>query len=266
MRNIKLTISFDGTSFSGWQRQRNAPTIQGVIEEKLALMTGEKICIHGAGRTDAGVHARAMTAHFASSATIPCHGLLKGLNSLLPDAVRIMAVEDVPASFHARMSARAKVYRYFFSTAAVVPATRRLYCAHYPGLFALTEVRECLEVVKGVHDFTSFEASGSRDRDMIGGRGAVREIYSLSLTPVDRQQEEYLFEICGDGFLRRMVRNIVGTLIEVGQNRLTVSGFADLLQKRDRSLAGPTAPACGLVLQKVYYEENWPAEESLSLR
>lgn len=267
MRNIKLTISYDGTSFSGWQRQQNAPTIQGAIEEKLALMTGEKICIHGAGRTDAGVHARAMTAHFASTTTIPCHGLLKGLNSLLPDAVRIMSVEEVSASFHARLSARAKVYRYFFSTAAVVPATRRLYCAHYPGYLALTEVRECLEVIKGVHDFTSFEASGSRDRDRVGGRGAVREIYSVSLTPVDSQQEgEYLFEICGDGFLRRMVRNIVGTLIEVGQNRLTVTGFADLLQKKDRSLAGPTAPACGLVLLKVYYGENWSADECLSLR
>ncbi|MBU0908459.1 MAG: tRNA pseudouridine(38-40) synthase TruA [Proteobacteria bacterium] len=259
LRNIRLTLSFDGTEFSGWQRQTSARTIQGDLEEKLAMMTGEKIVIHGAGRTDSGVHALAMTAHFATYSSIACSSFRSGLNGLLTDSIKVMQVEEVDSSFHSRISARAKVYQYFFTTEKIVPPHRRYYCAHLPGDFDLEKARECLPLLLGRQDFSCFEATGSRDKRKIGGRGAWREIFSVSLTPVESPSPEYLFEICGDGFLRKMVRNIIGTLIEVGQQRMSVSDFADLLQKKDRSLAGPTAPACGLFLKKVYYDESWLA-------
>ncbi|MBI5559173.1 MAG: tRNA pseudouridine(38-40) synthase TruA [Deltaproteobacteria bacterium] len=259
LRNVKLTLSFDGTSFSGWQRQKNARTIQGELEDKLAIMTGEQTVVHGAGRTDAGVHALAMTAHFATSATISCFAFRRGLNSMLAESIRVQQVEDVDLSFHSRISARAKAYQYFFTTDELLPPCRRLYCAHLPGPFDMDRVACCLPYILGQHDFTSFEATGSRDREKTCGRGAIREIFAVSLSPVARPAREYVFEICGDGFLRKMVRNIVGTLIEVGQQRMTVNDFAGLLARKDRNLAGPTAPACGLFLKKVYYEEGCPA-------
>jgi tRNA pseudouridine38-40 synthase len=259
LRNISLTLSFDGTDFSGWQRQKNARTIQGELEDKLAKMTGEKIVIHGAGRTDSGVHALAMTAHFATNSAIACSSFRSGLNSLLADSIKIIQVEEVDSAFHSRISARAKVYQYFFTTEGIVPPHRRFYCAQLPGPFDLEKARQCLPFILGRHDFASFEATGSRDKGKTGGRGALREIFSVSLSPVENPSPEYLFEICGNGFLRKMVRNIVGTLIEVGQHRMTVADFADVLQRKDRSLAGPTAPACGLFLKKVYYDENWSA-------
>lgn len=259
LRSIRLTLSFDGTDFSGWQRQASVRTIQGELEEKLARMTGEKIVIHGAGRTDSGVHALAMTAHFATRSAIACSSFRSGLNCLLADSIKVMQVEEVDLSFHSRISARAKVYQYFFTTEEIVPPHRRFYCAHLPGPFDLDQARQCLPLILGRHDFASFEATGSRDRAKIGGRGAWREIFSVSLSPVESSCPEYLFEICGDGFLRKMVRNIVGTLIEVGQHRMTIADFVDVLQRKDRSLAGPTAPACGLFLKKVYYDESWSA-------
>jgi tRNA pseudouridine38-40 synthase len=258
LRNIRLTLSFDGTDFSGWQRQKNARTVQGDLEEKLAMMTGEQIVIHGAGRTDSGVHALAMTAHFATGSAISCLSFKSGLNSLLQDSIKIAQVEDVASSFHSRIAAKAKIYQYFFSTGEIMLPHRRLYCAHMPGSFDLEAARQCLPFILGRHDFSCFEAVGSRDRGKKGGRGAVREILHVSLSPVENPEPEYLFEICGDGFLRKMVRNIVGTLVGVGQRRMNVAEFAALFRTGDRSQAGPTAPACGLFLKKVYYDESWP--------
>ncbi len=253
MRTIKLTISFDGTDYSGWQRQSNARTIQGDLEDKLSLMTAENIVIHGAGRTDAGVHALAMTAHFTTSSSLECYAFRRGLNSLLDYSVKILHAEDVDHTFHARISARAKEYHYFFSTEDVMPPCRRLYCAHLPLGFDLQRTRKCLSYLIGEHDFTSFEASGSRDREKENGRGAVRRIFSASLDYIEDPYPEYHFKICGDGFLRKMVRNIAGTLVEVGQHRMGNDYFNRLIAMKDRSHAGPTAPACGLFLKQVYY-------------
>lgn len=253
MRTVKLTLSFDGTEFSGWQRQSNARTIQGEIEEKLSLMTAESITLHGAGRTDAGVHALAMIAHFSTGSTIDNGAFKRGLNSLLPDSIKILAVDDVAESFHSRISATAKVYRYFFSTEPVMPPHRRLYCAHLPGNFDINRSLRCLPFILGTHDFSSFEATGSRDVNKIEGRGPIRTMLSVTLTPLDTSPPEFLFEICGDGFLRKMVRNLVGSVIAVGQNRMHVEEFAALFSAKDRSLAAPTAPPCGLFLKKVYY-------------
>lgn len=254
MRNIKLILSFDGTGFSGWQRQSNARTIQGELEAKIAVMTSEKIAVHGAGRTDAGVHAFAMTAHFFTSSSLDCSVFRRGLNCLLPDAIKILHVEDVDLSFHSRIHAKGKIYQYFFTTEETVSPCRRLYCAHLPGGFDFEQVVQCLPSLEGTHDFSSYEAVGSRDRMRETGRGAVRRIFSVRLSVHNNENSEFVFEITGDGFLRKMVRNIVGTLIEIGQHRMNVNDFEQLIHQKDRSLAGPTAPACGLFLKKVFYD------------
>lgn len=255
VRKIKLIVSYDGTDFAGWQRQANALTVQGTIEDKLKVMTAEEVSLHGSGRTDAGVHALAMPAHFVTQTSIPTPAFKKGLNSLLPQSIRVISSEDVHDSFHARINTLAKVYRYVFSTAEICIPTRRLYCSHVPKLHSIEKIRECLPFIKGVHDFSSFEATGSRDKERIAGKGAVREIFSASVNCLEEDGSEWYIDVCGDGFLRKMVRNIVGTLFEVGYDRLTVKDFASVLESKDRSMAGPTAPACGLFLKKVYYEK-----------
>lgn len=256
MRNIKLLISFDGTDFCGWQRQKNnLPTLQGVIEEKLAIICNQPVTLHGAGRTDRGVHALGMVAHFLCSSNISCSGLQKGLNSLLPEAIRILAAADVDHHFHARKSARAKTYCYYFSTAPLVVATRRLYVTSLPGPFDQAEVARCLSHIVGCHDFSSFEAVGSRDRTRTTGRGAVRTIMDASLIQ-DQNPHHFKLLLRGDGFLRKMVRNIVGTLFEVGQGRMSAGRFQAALAAKDRHQAGPTAPACGLFLEHIEYDEG----------
>ncbi len=252
MRNIKLLISFDGTDFCGWQRQHGLPTVQGVIEEVLAVICNQPITLHGAGRTDSGVHALGMVANFLTSSDITCYGLQKGLNSLLPEAIRILAVEDVDHHFHARKSARAKTYWYHFSIAPFVLATSRLYVTALPGPFDLEGVEKCLQSVHGCHDFSSFEATGSRDKTRKGGRGAVRTIMDASVVEV-LNPHQFKLVLRGDGFLRKMVRNIAGTLFEVGQGRMTAEQFNEALEAKDRNQAGPTAPACGLFLANIEY-------------
>lgn len=177
MRKIKLIIAFDGTGLAGWQRQTNAVTVQGEIEKKLKVMTSEDVFLHGAGRTDAGVHSLAMPAHFVTGATIPTAAFKRGLNSLLPNAIRILSADDVPDSFHARIGAHVKIYRYYFTTAEVCLPARRLYCAHVPAMRSIEKIEQSLPLLKGVHDFSSFEAVGSRDVTREGGRGAIREIF-----------------------------------------------------------------------------------------
>ncbi len=249
-RNIKLTIAFDGTQYSGWQRQPDQSTIQGELEKKIAVMTREEIVLHGAGRTDAGVHALGMVANFTTGAQIPCPGFMAGLNSLLEDDIRILAVEEVDTSFHARRSATGKCYFYRMDIGGVMLPTRRLYSTHVKTFLDVGSMEKCLPFILGRHDFSSFEAAGSRD-PALPGRGAVREIFSASFQRTDATR--LCFTIHGDGFLRHMVRNIIGTLLEIGKARLTVNGFRDIVTARDRSAAGPTAPASGLFLREVFY-------------
>ena len=254
MRNLKLVIAFDGTAYAGWQWQPDAPTVQGVLEEKLAVMTGVAATVWGAGRTDAGVHALGMTANFQTEARIPCEGFLKGFNSLLSPDIRILAVTGVADDFHACHSAVAKTYFYNMIHGREPLPSERLYNSAFRGHFALDTMRACLECIIGEHDFSSFEAVGSRDLTRPGGRGAVRRIFSAEITEDPHCHGRVLFTITGDGFLRHMVRNIVGTLVKVGQGKLTVADFQSILAARDRKFAGPTAPACGLFLQQVHYD------------
>jgi len=255
MRTIKLVISFDGTSYCGWQRQNNGPTIQEELERAISLITNRPTGVHGAGRTDAGVHALGMTAHFRTESKIDLKALLKGLNSLLPEVIAIPEVTEESPEFHARFSAHAKTYRYTFYIGIIECPVKRLYRTHVPFPLSVAAIDSCLEILTGTHDFSSFEATGSRDRNHQRGRGAVRTIFSAELT----NPEPDLFHVIltGDGFLRHMVRNIVGTVLEVGRGKVSIDEFRDVLEKRDRNLAGATAPAQGLTLVKVHYRKDW---------
>jgi len=256
VRTLRLTLAFDGTGYAGWQVQKGQPTIQGVLEAKLARMTPAKVKVDGAGRTDAGVHALGMVASFCTSATIPGEGFCKGLNSLLPSDIRVLEVAEEVPGFHARYSAVAKAYEYRLDFGATQLPTARLYAHHLRQPLDQAAMQVCLQALVGTHDFASFEATGSRDRSQTGGRGAVRTLFAAGYRESGAGSLRHgLFQFVGDGFLRHMVRNLVGTLIDVGQGRLTPVGFTKIMQARDRSLAGPMAPARGLFLRGVYFDQ-----------
>jgi len=251
MRNLKITISFDGTEYSGWQRQDNAVTIQGEIEKELSRICNNSIMLHGAGRTDAGVHALAMTANFETASTIGLAELQKALNSLLPPAIRIIHIEEVDTCFHSRFATSTKTYLYNIDTSAIQSPMDRLYRVHIQQKVSISDMEQCLATISGTHDFASFEANGSRDKSITGGRGSVRTIHTATLNKTG--ENFYQFEITGDGFLRHMVRNIVGTILDVGKGRTTRVEFKKILAANDRSVAGATAPAHGLFLKWIDY-------------
>lgn len=251
IRNIRLLIAFDGTDFNGWQRQKHDITIQGEIEKGLALMTNADIMLHGAGRTDAGVHAEGMVANFLTAAPISSATLKKGLNSMLPDAIRILEANEVSADFHSRFSARGKHYEYSLFTGEVMPPVERLYALHIPFAVDFAKIQDCLAILIGTHDFSTFENAGSRDKTKESRKGAVRTITVARHDSHDRVRHTLTF--IGEGFLRHMVRNIVGTVLDVGKGRTTVEEFRTALQAKDRNSGGATAPPHGLKLKKVLY-------------
>jgi tRNA pseudouridine38-40 synthase len=253
VRNIKLIIAFDGTEYFGWQRQKSDPTIQGIVEEAIAKMTCTPVTLNGAGRTDAGVHAEGMVANFTTDSAIDPTGFLNGLNSILPDAVRLRSVEEVDEAFHARFSAKGKEYEYHFVATDIASPLERLYVARIPASIDLEAMRACMELLVGEHDFSSFEATGSRDLSISGGRGAIRTIFHAELVELGEKSGRLKVVLAGDGFLRHMVRNIVGTLFDVGKGRLSLADFESIIAAKDRTGAGATAPANGLLLKKVFY-------------
>ncbi len=250
-RTIKLLIAYDGTDYSGWQRQKNDITIQGEIEKRLARMTNGPVTLHGAGRTDAGVHARGMVAHFHTEKKITCLAFQNGLNSLLPQSIRILTMEDKNGDFHARFSARAKTYIYTICNAPVQFPTERLYSIHIRSELQYEPMKECLEIITGEHDFASFETAGSRDKNCSDGRGSIRTILKTAL--IREKNGLVHFTFTGDGFLRHMIRNLMGTILEVGKDKRTVDNFKVTLVAQDRSQAGVTAPPHGLTLLKIIY-------------
>ena len=251
MRNIKLVIAYDGTGYCGWQRQKNAVTIQGEIEQRLGRLTDGPVSLLGAGRTDAGVHALGMVANFHTEKTLSCKAFLHGLNALLPGSIRILSAEEAAADFHSRFSSQAKTYRYAIFSGPVMPPTERLYTTHVPHPFDSELIACCLRRVRGTHDFACFEMQGSRDKSRADGRGAIRTILSASFNELGEGRSHFL--ITGDGFLRQMVRIMVGTVLEVGKRRMSLDEFEHILASRDRSKAGPPAPAHGLALLTVHY-------------
>jgi len=251
MRNLKVTIAFDGTDFSGWQKQLSAPTIQGELERVLERITNAPVILHGAGRTDAGVHALGMVASFETHSQISLTALMRGTNAILPLSIRIIKAESVVPDFHARFSALSKTYLYSIETGPIQSPITRLYAVHIPQDLAINAMQQCLQILIGTHDFASFEASGSRDKTLTTGRGSVRTLAEATLKKIN--STEIQFVLTGDGFLRHMVRNIVGTLLEVGKGRKTVEEFKTILEAKNRSAAAATAPAHGLFLKEVHY-------------
>ncbi|MFZ0275302.1 MAG: tRNA pseudouridine synthase A [Candidatus Sulfotelmatobacter sp.] len=264
MRNLKLILSYDGTDFAGWQVQPNALTIQGTLASAIGRITGEKVSPQGSGRTDAGVHALAQVATFATESPVPTANFAKALNDILPASVRVLGVEEAAADFHARKSARAKTYRYRIYRAAVCPPFLARYVWHYPFPLDEAAMSRAAGQVEGEHDFTSFAAVDPERSagvppafagENVQGRDAspasnVRRIFSSSW---ERQGDESVYTVKGSGFLHHMVRNLVGTFILVGKGTLQVEDVTRILEASSRSAAGATAPASGLCLVNVEY-------------
>lgn len=255
MHHFKLTIAYDGTDFHGWQIQANKPTIQGELVNLLQRLTQEKIYLHGAGRTDAGVHALGQVASFQTKSALSAHEFQRALNALLPPSIRIVASEEVGPDFHARWSAICKTYRYRLYRGKVVPPTLWRYVLHYP--FPLDEDAMCDAASRfvGTHDFTAFAASADSE-DGEHERSTEREIYSAKLERT-ADGEELIFTVSGRSFLRYMVRKMVGTLLDIGRGRLTPQDINRLYESKDRSKAGPTVPPQGLVMVEVQHKEAW---------
>ena len=262
MRHIKLTIAYDGATFHGWQIQPGQPTIQGAIAEAASQITQEKIFIHGASRTDAGVHALGQVAHFKTQSALPGAEFQRALNALLPPAVRIIAAEEVGPDFHARWQAQGKTYRYRIWRGQVLPPFEYQRALHYSGPLDEAAMAQAAREFEGERDFTSFSASsGSEDDDR--EREVVRAVYSSEIVR-EADRDELAYVVRGRSFLRYMVRKIVGTLIEVGKGRLAPADIAQIFEARDRSRSGPTVPAEGLYLVSLEYPDPTDSLASLS--
>src|SRR5579864_6638678 len=255
MRYFKLTIAYDGTDFHGWQIQANKPTIQGEIVGVLRRLTQEHLTIHGAGRTDAGVHALGQVASFRTQSGLSAQEFQRALNAILPPTIRIVAAEEVGPDFSARWSARSKIYRYRLYRGKVVPPMLWRYVLHYPFPLDEDKMRGAAARFVGSHDFASFAAStGSEEDDK--ERSTEREIYSAELTRT-ADKEELVFTVRGRSFLRYMVRKMVGTLLDVGRRKLGPSDIDRLFELKDRSKSGPTVPPQGLCMVSVEHEESF---------
>ena len=253
-RNIRLDIAFDGTSFEGWQIQKDRPTIQGVLREAILKVTGERVKLHGSGRTDAGVHARRMVANFHTTSRVPVPAFARALNRLLPPEIRVLASKQAGPDFHARLSARSKTYRYRVYLGPVMPPHLAREYFHYPYPVDLPVMKGAGSMLIGEHDFGSFAKKSGLIRtgspDQSADRSTIRRILRVELK---RKGHELTFTVEGTGFLHHMVRNIVGTLLDLGRGQISPEEFGNLLNARDRTLAGFTAPARGLTLLKVSY-------------
>ncbi len=253
-RTLKITLAYDGADFFGWQVQSERATIQGELMDALARVTGERSLPQGSGRTDAGVHALAQVASWETSSPIPAANLATALNDKLPLAIRVLAVEDAPTGFHARKSARAKTYEYRIFRGDLCPPFRARYCYHHPWPLDESALATAADVVMGEHDFTSFAAIDPERHARIESSAEpldnVRTIFSSAWAHAG---DELVYRVRGSGFLHHMVRNLVGTLLLVGKGTLTRADLQRILAARDRSAAGPTAPAQGLFLVSVEY-------------
>lgn len=242
MKNYRLIVGYDGTDFRGWQRQPDGRTVQGVLEEAVFKVTRKRTVVHGAGRTDAGVHALGQVAGFRGAFKLTDEVLYRALNAVLPADVRVFSLEQAPPEFHARRSARSKLYRYRIVDAPQASPLDRRYVLHWPYPLKLGAMREAARLFVRTADFTAF--ASNRDRSPV--RTVTRSV-------LRRSGDEIVYSIEAQGFLRYMVRTIVGTLLEVGRGRIRPAEIEEIFGRKDRSLAGPTAPARGLTLVRVDY-------------
>lgn len=253
-RYCKLTIAYDGTGYGGWQVQPNAVTVQQLVEQALAKLTGYAVRIHGSGRTDAGVHARAQV---ASGTLITRHAprtLLRALNANLPDDIRILRVQEVDARFHARFSAKRKEYRYQIDGGAVADPFLRRCVWHHPRPLDVVAMRQAVRLLKGRHNFTALAAKPSpRDAEGRGRQSERSPVRTISKLTITKRGNLLTIAVAADGFLYKMVRSIVGALVKVGEGRLTAEQLGALLRGRKRTALVETAPARGLFLWRVWY-------------
>jgi tRNA pseudouridine38-40 synthase len=250
MRNLKVILSYDGSEFSGWQVQPDATTVQGTLASAIGRITGEKVLPQGSGRTDAGVHALAQVVTFVTESSVPTENFVKALNDILPASVRVLEVAEAPPEFHARHSARAKTYRYRIYREAICPPFLARYVWHYPYPLHEEAMGRAAELVVGEHDFTSFAAV---DPERGRGDAQVSNVRKIFSSTWERAGNELIYTVRGSGFLHHMVRNLVGTFILVGKGTLQVEDVTRILEARNRSAAGATAPASGLYLVSVEY-------------
>lgn len=255
MRTIKLILQYDGTGYRGWQVQREGLTVQGLLEEALARITGERNTVIGAGRTDAGVHALGQVAAFRTASPLPPEVFREALNARLPVDIRVVESCAAQEGFHPRFDAASKVYFYIIARQRVLSPFLHRYAWRVPHALDVEALGRALAVLKGTHDFSAFRASGC------GASGPVRTIKDASVAEhaaiefmtVSLQGDFIKVRIEGDAFLRHMVRAIVGTLVEVGRGKIRAEDMEEILRAGDRALAGPTAPAQGLFLERINY-------------
>ena len=254
MTHFKLTIAYDGTGLVGWQRQASGVSIQGLLEDAFAELDGGEVAVAGAGRTDAGVHALGQVATVSLERAIDARSVVRALNTRLPESIRVIDAVEVPDTFHARFNARSKTYRYRIWNGDVLHPLERLYVWHVPAPPLDVEAMSAgAALLHGSHDFAAFQGTGTEPHS------TERTIFSSSIHGDDRagiftdRARLVEYEICGSGFLRHMVRNIVGTLVEVGRGRRPAAWVEEVLRSRERARAGPTAPAEGLFLVAVDY-------------
>jgi tRNA pseudouridine38-40 synthase len=247
MRTIRLTLQYDGTDYVGWQRQAAGTSIQGLIEDALLPIEGQRVVVHGAGRTDAGVHALAQEASCRLRSAIDPQTLARALNAVLPLDVRVAAAAEADPEFHARFHATGKIYEYRILNAPYASPFLRRYALHVIPRLDVDAMAEAASVLVGTHDFSAFQGAGSEVHT------PVRTVTRCDWRPGNGPDVPAVFEIEGDGFLRHMVRNIVGTLLDVGLRRRPAAAMRDILGSGQRSRAGNTAPPHGLFLQKVLY-------------
>ena len=245
MRTLKLTISYDGTRFVGWQRQAEGESIQGLLEDALARFEGAPVTVHGAGRTDAGVHALGQVASVRVTCGHDTATLTRALNAQLPEDIRVLAVEEADPEFHARFSARTKTYRYVIRNAPIATPFERAYVWHLPERLNVDAMQEAAAMVVGTHDFAAFQSVGTESP------GSVRTIVRSGIRVLEPSLLAY--EVTGEGFLRYMVRALTGTLVEIGRGWRAPSSLRDLLSGGRRAEAGATAPPHGLFLVAVDY-------------
>ena len=283
--NLKLILSYNGSGFHGWQVQPGLTTVQGVLADAIARLTGEQVLPQGSGRTDAGVHALAQVATFRLAAPVPPANLQRALNRILPAGIRILSAEPVSPSFHARHSARSKTYEYRIFERRIRPRpgqpSTELICSPFLSPFvwdcrwplSIDAMQQAAALLIGTHDFTSMAASdpsrSMRDSEDDASDDIQRPI---KINPVKTITESFwsrsdddllIYRVTGSGFLHHMVRNIVGTLVDIGRGSLAVDDLPRILAARDRTAAGPTAPARGLYLVEVHYEDTATSHERI---
>jgi len=262
-RTLKITLAYDGSEFHGWQVQPGVPTVQGTLAECIKQLTGEDVLPQGSGRTDAGVHALAQVASVHLESSIPEGNLVTALNDVLPPSIRVTSVKAVYKNFHARHSASAKTYRYRIYRGDICPPFLSRYVYHDPHPMNEEALIRSSEHVVGTHDFTSFAASdpdrtariaeSQQESDGATESLGVSNVRTIHSSQWVRADDELTYTVRGDGFLHHMVRNLVGTFLQVGKGALQIDDVVRILEARDRSAAGPTAPACGLYLVSVEY-------------